>query len=139
MSAGDATVLLGAAGGLLGNDAGNIVQQLKSTFGIDELGVRQGELGSTGSRQPASRVAGSSIDTTASTGNQIFSVGKRLSSNALLSYEQSIGRAEGIVKLTVNLNRNLALIGRAGSDNAIDLFYTLTFGRAPRAANKANP
>ena len=73
------------------------------------------------------------------TGNQIFSVGKRLSSNALLSYEQSIGRAEGIVKLTVNLNRNLALIGRAGSDNAIDRFYTLTFGRPPRAANKANP
>lgn len=134
MSASDATVLLGAAGGLLGNDSGNIVQQLKSTFGIDELGVRQGELGSTGSRQPASRVAGGSIDTTASTGNQIFSVGKRLSSNALLSYEQSIGRAEGIVKLTVNLNRNLALIGRAGSDNAIDLFYTLTFGRATRPA-----
>lgn len=139
MSAGDATVLLGAAGGLLGNDAGNVVQQLKTTFGIDELGVRQGELGGTGGRLPASRVAGSSVDTTASTGNQIFSVGKRLSSNALLSYEQSIGRAEGIVKLTVNLNRNLALIGRAGSDNAIDLFYTLTFGRPPRAVKKANP
>ncbi len=139
MSAGDATVLLGAAGGLLGNDAGNIVQQLKSTFGIDELGVRQGDLGGTGGRMPASRVAGSSVDTTASTGNQIFSVGKRLSSNALLSYEQSIGRAEGIVKLTVNLNRNLALIGRAGSDNAIDLFYTLTFGRPLRAAKKATP
>lgn len=139
MSAGDATVLLGAAGGLLGNDAGNIVQQLKSTFGIDELGVRRGELGGTGGRLPASRVAGSSIDTTASTGNQIFSVGKRLSSNALLSYEQSIGRAEGIVKLTVNLNRNLALIGRAGSDSALDLFYTLTFGRPPRPSRPAAP
>ena len=32
MSASDATVLLGAAGGLLGNDAGNIVQQIKSDF-----------------------------------------------------------------------------------------------------------
>ena len=138
MSASDATILVSAAGDLLGNDSGNIVQQLKSTFGIDEFGIRQGELGG-GGRLPASRVAGSSVDTTASTGNQIFSVGKRLSSNALLSYEQSIGRAEGIVKLTVNLSRRLALIGRAGSDNAIDLFYTLTFGQPPRASITATP
>ena len=131
--------LLGAAGGLLGNDAGNIVQQLKSTFGIDELGVRQGELGGTGGRLPASRVAGSSVDTTASTGNQIFSVGKRLSSNALLSYEQTLGRAEGIVKLTVNLTRQIAVIGRAGSDNALDIFYTLTFGRPGTPAERSQP
>ena len=93
MSAGDATVLLSAAGGLLGNDSGNLVQKLKSTFGFDEFGVRQGDIGGTGSRQPSSRVAGSSVDTTGSTGNQILSVGKRLSSNAVLSYEQSLGKA----------------------------------------------
>ncbi|MDP3540317.1 MAG: translocation/assembly module TamB domain-containing protein [Azonexus sp.] len=132
MGAGDATVLLGAAGGLLGSSSGNLVQQLKKTFGIDEFGVRQGEIGGSGSRQPTSRVAGSTVDTTAATGNQIFSVGKRLSSNALLSYEQSMGRAESIVKLTVNLTRQVSIIGRAGSDNALDIFYTLTFGRAQR-------
>ncbi len=128
MSAGDATVLLSAAGGLLGNDSGNLVQKLKSTFGFDEFGVRQGDIGGTGSRQPSSRVAGSSVDTTGSTGNQILSVGKRLSSNAVLSYEQSLGKAESIVKLTVSLTRQVSVIGRAGSDNALDIFYTLTFG-----------
>lgn len=127
--AGDATTLLAAASGLLGNDSGNVVQQIKKTFGFDELGVRQGNLGDSGGRQQSSRVAGSSVDTTGSTGQQIFSVGKRLSSNALLSYEQTLGRAEGIVKLTVNLSRRIAVIGRAGSDNALDVFYTLTFGR----------
>jgi len=134
MSAGDATVLLGAAGGLLGNESGNLVGQLKKTFGIDEFGVRQGEIGGSGGRQPTSRVAGSSVDTSSSTGNQIFSVGKRLSSNALLSYEQALGKAESIVKLTVNLNRQVSVVGRAGSDNAFDIFYTLSFGRTPRTA-----
>jgi len=128
MGAGDATLLLSAAGGLLGNDSGNVVQQLKKTFGIDEFAVRQGELGGTGGRQAGSRVAGSSVDTS-TTGSQILSIGKRLSSNALLSYEQALGRAEGIVKLTVNLNRQVSVIGRAGSDNALDIFYTLSFGR----------
>lgn len=127
--ASDATTLLTAASGLLGNDAGNVVQQIKKTFGFDELGVRQGNLGDSGGRQQSSRVAGGSVDTTGSTGQQIFSVGKRLSSNAMLSYEQTLGRAEGIVKLTVNLSRRIAVIGRAGSDNALDVFYTLAFGR----------
>jgi translocation and assembly module TamB len=81
---------------------------------------------------------GSSVDTTATTGQQILSVGKRLSSNALLSYEQTLGRAEGIVKLTVNLTRQIAVVGRAGSDNALDVFYTLTFGRKPTSASKAS-
>ena len=132
MGAGDATVLLSAAGGLLGRDSGNLVGQLKKTFGIDEFGVRQGDIGGTGTRQPSSRVAGSSVDTTASTGSQIFSVGKRLSSNALLSYEQALGKAESVVKLTVNLTRQISIIGRAGSDNALDIFYTLSFGRETR-------
>ncbi|NTV69890.1 MAG: hypothetical protein HGA71_07065 [Azonexaceae bacterium] len=130
MGAGDATLLFSAAGGLLGNDSGNVVQQLKKTLGFDEFGLRQGNIGDTGGRQPTSRVAGgNSVDTAGTTGQQILSVGKRLSSNALVSYEQTLGRAEGIVKLTVNLTRQIAVIGRAGSDNALDIFYTLTFGR----------
>lgn len=132
MGAGDATVLLSAAGGLLGNNSGNVIQELKKNFGIDEFGVRQGNIDGSGGRQPTSRVVGSSTDTTAATGNQIFSVGKRLSSNALLSYEQTLGKAEGIVKLTVNLTRQISIVGRAGSDNALDIFYAISFGKPPR-------
>jgi translocation and assembly module TamB len=133
MGASDATLLFSAAGGLLGNDSGNVVQQLKKRLGFDEFGLRQGNIGDTGGRQPSSRVAGgNSVDTAGTTGQQILSVGKRLSSNALLSYEQTLGRAEGIVKLTVNLTRQISVIGRAGSDNALDIFYTLTFGRTEK-------
>ncbi|WP_153109333.1 translocation/assembly module TamB domain-containing protein [Propionivibrio limicola] len=132
MGTGDATVLLSAAGGLLGNNSANVVQQLKKTFGIDELGFRQGDISGNGGRQPSSRIAGSSVDTSATTGSQIFSVGKRLSSNAILSYEQSLGKAESVVKLTVNLTRQISVIGRTGSDNALDIFYTFTVGESPR-------
>lgn len=132
MGGGDAPLLLAAAGDLLGNDAGKLIGQLQQAFGFDELGIRQGQIGEAGGRQPTSRVAAGSHDTAASTGNQIFSVGKRLSSNALLSYEQTLGKAESVVKLTVSLSRNLSLIGRAGSDNALDVFYTVVFGREQR-------
>lgn len=144
MSAGDATVLLSAAGSILGSDSSSVIRQLKTGFGIDEFGIRSGQISDSGGRSQSSRVAGSSVDTTAATGNQILSVGKRLSSNAMLSYEQTLGKAESIVKLTVNLTRQISLIGRAGSDNALDIFYTITLGeqrerlRRPRASPDNN-
>jgi translocation and assembly module TamB len=136
MGAGDASVLLSAAGGLLGNDSGGVIQQLKKRFGVDELGVRTGQIGDLGGRQPASRIAGGSYNSIDSTGQQIFSVGKRLSSKAMLSYEQALGKAESVVKLTVNLSQRVSVVGRAGTDNAIDLFYTFTFGREERRQKK---
>ncbi|UCV14769.1 hypothetical protein [Quatrionicoccus australiensis] len=44
-----------------------------------------------------------------------------------------LGKAESVVKLTISLSRQISVIGRAGSDNAVDLFYTLTFGRPDKA------
>ncbi len=137
---GDASVLLAAAAGLLGNDSGKLVQQLKRSFGIDEFGVRQGSLDGSG-RQAGSRIAGGSVDTTTSTGQQIFSIGKRLTETATLGYEQSLGTADSIVRLSVALTRDITLIGRAGSDNAVDVFYTLTWGLPPsrRGRREAAP
>ena len=112
----------------MGNDAGKLIGQLKKIFSLDEFAVRQGRIGENSAHTSTSRVAGSSLDNS-NTGSQIVSIGKRLSSNALLSYEQSIGRAESVVKLAVRLSQRLTLVGRAGSDNALDLFYTLFFGR----------
>lgn len=129
---GDASTLLAAASGLFGgNSGGGVVQHLQQRFGIDEFGVRQGQLGDSGSRQASSRiVGGGGFDAAgAAGGSQIVTVGKRIAANAVLSYEQALGRAENIVKLTVNLSRRLSVVGRTGSDNAIDLFYTFAFGR----------
>ncbi|MDR1936719.1 MAG: translocation/assembly module TamB domain-containing protein, partial [Candidatus Accumulibacter sp.] len=139
MSAGDAALLAAAADDLLGNDSGGIVRQLKNTFGIDEFGVRQGDIGGNAARAPGSRIVARSVDAAASTPNDpILSVGKRLSANATLAYEQSLTKAESVVKLTVNLTRRVAVIARAGSDNALDIFYTLTFGQPPRRDSRTS-
>ena len=57
----------------------------------------------------------------------------------MLSYEQSLGTAESVIKLTVNLTRQISVIGHAGSDNALDIFYTLTFGQPPRQPRGKSP
>ena len=130
-SAGAAGLLLSAAGSLFGNESGGLVRQIKQGFGIDELTVRQGEIGDSGGRQMTSRVVGNTFDTASGTGNQIVSVGRRLSRNVLLSYDQSLGRAGSVAKLTIALNRQVSLIARAGTDNAVDIVYSFVFGQPP--------
>ena len=129
--AGAAGLLLSAAGSLFGNDSGGLMRQIKQGFGIDEFSVRQGEIGGSGGRQMGSRVVGGSFNTASGTGDQIVSVGRRLSRNVLLSYDQALGRAGSVVKLTVNLNRQVSLVARAGTDNALDMLYTITLGGPP--------
>lgn len=126
---GDGGVLLAAAQTILGGQDGGVLRQLQRGLGIDEFGVSTGEVGGYGN-QPTSRVASSSGFSGSQTVNgQIVTVGKRLSSNALLSYEQSLNTADSIVKLTVNLSRQFSVVGRAGSESALDFFWHYRFGK----------
>ncbi|MBK7423522.1 MAG: translocation/assembly module TamB domain-containing protein [Propionivibrio sp.] len=125
----DSALLLAAAQTILGGQDGGALRQLQRGLGIDEIGVSRGQLGGV-ERLPTSRVAGSSGFGNSQTVNgQIVSVGKRLSANTLLSYEQSLDTMESIVKLTHNLSRRVSLVARAGSDNALDVFWNYSFGR----------
>ena len=82
-------------------------------------------------RSSGSSAASSSSSDGSTSDGRVFSVGKRLTNNATLAYEQSLNKAESVVKLTVNLTQRVAVIGRAGTDNALDVMYTLTFGQPP--------
>ncbi len=127
---GDAALLLSAAGDLLGQGSGP-VREMQRSLGIDQIGVRSGSLSGqdgTGTSRVASTQGFS--NTTTNT-DQLVTVGKRLSNNTSLAYEQSLTSAGSIIKLTVQLSRSLSLIGRAGSDNALDLFYSFSFGKDP--------
>ena len=125
----DSALLLAAAQTILGGQDGGALRQLQRGLGIDEFGVNSGQLGGV-TRLPTSRVAGSSGFGNSQTVNgQIVSVGKRLSANTVLSYEQSLDTMESIVKLTHNLSRRVSLVARAGSDNALDVFWNYSFGR----------
>ena len=58
-----------------------------------------------------------------------MSVGKRLASNVVLSYDHSLSATSSVVKLTVDLSRNFSLVGRAGTDTGLDLLWNYRFGR----------
>jgi translocation and assembly module TamB len=126
---GDNALLLAAAQTILGGQEGGFLSQIQQGLGIDEFGVKSGKFGANG--QPStSRVASTTGFGSSQTVNgQIITVGKRLSANALLSYEQSLNTTNTVVKLTLDLSRQVSLIGRAGTESALDVFWHRSFGK----------
>jgi translocation and assembly module TamB len=106
----DTSVLLAAAGSILG---GQSTGQLTQALGVDEISIRESDTGETD---------GDFLD------NQIGVVGKRLSSRAYLSYEQGLTAAStAVTKLTYSLTPKIKVVTQAGTDSAIDIFYTIQF------------
>lgn len=122
-------MLLAAAQTIFGGQDGGELGKLQRGLGIDEFGVSSGSIDGSSRSQTSSIADTGSFGSSNTTTGQIVSVGKRLSSNVQIGYEQSLNTAESVVKLTVYLNRNFFLVGRAGSDNALDFFWKYRFGR----------
>ncbi|THF61779.1 DUF490 domain-containing protein [Pseudothauera rhizosphaerae] len=124
----DLGLLLPAAQALLGGPGGGMTDQLSRSLGFDEFSIGEGEVGGV-SRRATSRVVGSgtAVDGGGTVGGQVLTLGKRLSSDVFLSFEQSLGGAESLVKLTYQLSRRVSLVARGGTDNAIDAYYTFSF------------
>jgi translocation and assembly module TamB len=94
-----------AAGALLSQaQSANTQAQLAEALRIDTFGVRSGE--------------GEDLSTT------VVSVGKRISSRATLSYEQSLDGLNQVVKVLYQLSRHVRLEAQAGQQSAFDAFYT---------------
>ena len=133
-SGGEMALLLPAAQALLGDTGGGVSASLVNALGFDEF-----SFGS--SVDPRTRVQTSSVATGSVTGTassaasrgvesvpgQVVTIGKRLSARAMLSFEQSIAGTSSVVKLTYQLTRSISLIGRAGSENALDSLFTISF------------
>jgi translocation and assembly module TamB len=75
---------------------------------------------------PTQTVAGT-VNSTTLPNDQVFSVGKRIAPNIVFSIERSLTDASNGLKLTWQLTRRFSIIGRAGSDTAIDGQYTFSF------------
>jgi translocation and assembly module TamB len=128
-SGGSGSVLMAAAQTLFGGQDGGTLGKLQRSLGIDEFGVSGGSISGSSRSQTSSIANTSSFGSSNTTTGQIVSVGKRLSSDVLISYDQSLTTAESVVKLTYYLKRNFYVVGRAGSDNALDFFWSYRFGR----------
>ena len=127
-SGGDLGLLLPAAAALLGGPGGGMTEELSRSLGFDSFSIGQGELNST-SRTASSRVLGSgqTIASGPSVSGQVLSLGKRLGPDLFLSFEQSLGGAATLVKLTYQVSRRLAVIVRGGTDTALDVQYGVSF------------
>lgn len=125
----DRAALATAAAGLLSGTGEGIPTQLARRLGIDEISLRSGDAGGAGSLLPRSSVAGN-VRGNGNGGNlagEIVTIGKRLSDDITISYEQAIAGAGSVVQVSYQLTRRLSVLARAGTENALDLVYTFAF------------
>jgi len=105
-----AFVLQQAARRLLARGGEPLEGALAQSLGLDEIGFAS---------------TGTSADGT--TTGAALTLGKRLSSDLYLSYEQSVTGAMSTVSILYDLSRRLTLRARAGTENAVDLIFTKRF------------
>lgn len=140
-SGADYGTLLTAANAILGGQGsgpGSVLADLQKALGVN-VSVGRGSSGPAATSQVASSSGFGASSQTAS--GQVLKVGTRIANGLNLSYEQSLAGTESVVKLTLALGRNLSLVGQAGTDNAVDLFYNFRFGSAGgrRQERRAKP
>lgn len=132
----DAGLLVTAASVLMGDTAGGLSNDIARTFGIDQITLAQGEtrgLGTAATSQVAGSATGfspSSASVSSDTvSGQVVRLAKRLSDTLDLSFEQSLNGTGSLVKLTYILTRRISVVLRGGTDNAVDIGYTISFGK----------
>ncbi len=106
-SGAQAFVLQQAARQLLSRGGEPVDGALAKTLGLDEVGFQSPTTGADGTTTEAA-----------------LTVGKRLSSDLYLSYEQSLAGAVSTVSIFYDLSKRLTLRARAGTENAVDLIFT---------------
>ncbi|GBL46425.1 protein of unknown function DUF490 [Sulfuriferula multivorans] len=105
-SAAEFSALQTAAGVLLGmGDSVSLQARLAEATGLSEVNLAGG-----GSLQ-----------------NSILVLGKRLSKNVYLSYEQGLAGTTSLVKINYTLSRRVSVRAQTGSQSAVDVFYTFSF------------
>ena len=125
----DNVALARAAVGLLSGSGEGLPNTLARQLGIDQISVRSGQVGSTSSLLPRQSVAGNLRGDTGTAGAsaEIITIGKRVNEVLTVSYEQALSGATNVVQVSYQISRRIALIGRAGTENALDLVFTLAF------------
>ncbi|MGH8729379.1 MAG: translocation/assembly module TamB domain-containing protein [Burkholderiales bacterium] len=101
----DLALVQAAAGALLAKGQSVSLQtRIAQATGLDEVGI-----------------SGSGLE------GSVLTLGKRLSSGVYLTFERGLTGASNVAKLRYSLTPRWSLETQAGSDTALDLFYTLSF------------
>ena len=105
-SATEFNALQTAAGVLLGmGDSVSLQTKIAAATGLSEISL----------------AGGSTLE------SSIIVLGKRLSKDLYLTYEQGLAGTTSLVKITYELSRRVSLRLQTGSQSAVDIFYTFRF------------
>ena len=125
----DRAMLSAAASALFAGQIDSASSSLMRSLGVDQITLQPGQSGA--SLLPRETVAGrlrsSGVSSSNSAAADFVAVGKRINDDLYLSFEQALSGAEYFVALQYRLTRQLSVIARAGSTNALDLVYSLAF------------
>lgn len=122
-SGSDAALLLSVGNALLSGE-----QPFYKQFGLDEVSIRSGAIGSSGSLLPDQTVAGSTNrDSNSSLATQFLVASKRFANGITLSMEQALAGTDTVVRFSYRLTRSLSLDIKGGGVNGIAVVYRLLF------------
>jgi len=119
---GDAALLFSVGSSFLGGG-----EPLYRKFGLDELSIRTGELGSTGSILPPQSVVSDSNQNPSTLEQQFAVASKHLGHGVTLSLEQALAETGTVGRLSYKLSRRLRAELSAGTVNGIALIYHVFF------------
>lgn len=123
-SGSDAALLLSVGTALLGGG-----QPFYKQFGLDDVSVRTGNLGSSGSILPDRTVAGDvNRDSDSQLATQFLVASKSFANGITLSVEQALAGSDTVGRASYRLARGLSLDLKGGSVNGIALVYRTFFG-----------
>lgn len=122
LAPGDASVLLAAATSMLGRN--NPGSDIGERFGLDEVKIGRADTNSILGVLPQSTVAGKTGSASAA---EVVSVGKKLTRDIHLTYEQGLADAEGALKVTWQITQHFQVLVRAGFLPGLDAVYKWTF------------
>lgn len=121
-SGGDAALLFSVGTSFLGDG-----EPFYRKFGIDELTMRSGELGSTGSILPVESVVRGLDSGTSNIENQFIVASRRITDGVTASLEQALSDTGTVGRLSYQLARGLSAQLSAGTVNGIALIYHTFF------------
>jgi len=107
----ESALLQQAALALLDSNGRGLSGSLTQALGLDELSFS----------------GGSSTNSDGSNASASITLGKRLSKDFYISYENSLNGAMGVIHVFYDLSRRLTLRAQTGEQSAIDLIYTLRY------------
>ncbi|GAB1840605.1 translocation/assembly module TamB domain-containing protein [Achromobacter xylosoxidans] len=123
-SGSDAALLLSVGTALLGGG-----EPFYKQFGLDDVSVRTGNLGSSGSILPDRTVAGDvNRDSDSQLATQFLVASKSFANGITLSVEQALAGSDTVGRASYRLARGLSLDLKGGSVNGIALVYRTFFG-----------